>query len=335
MTGTRRGSCGRLLAAALRRPLLRRLRRALLRRHADAGRRRGRQGQLDEPEPPARGHVEQYNEARVPASSRSQHEARRRQGSRWTRPRPRPTPPRTELGQRAAEAYTGMGSQLDTLLGAQDFIAVLRPARVHGGARPERRRPRHAGRHRPPAGRVGGAAVQRGGGRRADPARRRERQTRRDLGLARPGAEPVRADEPGLPGRPWRPQRAAAAAQASQDSSGQHDGRPAVATLGGSAGGGYNPPPPNVSGRRAGHRRREAGPRHPVRLRVGEPERRLRLLGPHARGRGRRPASTLPHSSAAQYAVAPARATRARCSRATSSSSTPPSATWPCTSAAA
>jgi peptidoglycan DL-endopeptidase CwlO len=67
--------------------------------------------------------VEQYNEARAQyqqiqvklATARSQMNAAQAQSDAA----------RSQLGKRAAEAYTGMGSQLDTLLGAQDFSEFM------------------------------------------------------------------------------------------------------------------------------------------------------------------------------------------------------------------
>ena len=63
--------------------------------------------------------VEQYNEARAQYQQIQQKLATAR--SQMEQAQAQADAARSQLGKRAAEAYTGMGSQLDTLLGAQDF----------------------------------------------------------------------------------------------------------------------------------------------------------------------------------------------------------------------
>ena len=188
--------------------------------------------------------VEQYDAARVQLQQLQQKLAGAKQ--QMDQAQAAAEAARAELVKRAAEAYTGMGSQLDTLLGAQNFSQFSDRLEFMGAL----------------AQNDADLATT------ADTARQKaewaaqqydaavaDQQTQLDAVNAK------RGDISGLLDQAKslyeqtsanyqsylaavRAQQAAAATQASQDSSGS------TGSSGGSSGGGgsYNPPPPNVSG---------------------------------------------------------------------------------------
>jgi peptidoglycan DL-endopeptidase CwlO len=157
---------------------------------------------------------------------------------------------RTELGLRAAEAYTGMGSQLDTLLGAQDFtqfsdrlefMGALAQNDADLATKADTARQRSEWAAQQYNGAVADAQTQLDAvnGKRGeisgllDQAQVLYQQTNQNYQSA------------------LAAQRAAAAAQASVDNSGATGGTSGGGDTGGggtSGGGTYNPPPPNVTG---------------------------------------------------------------------------------------
>jgi cell wall-associated NlpC family hydrolase len=157
---------------------------------------------------------------------------------------------RTELGERAAEAYTGMGSQLDTLLGAQDFTQFSDRLEFMGAlaqndadlatqADTARQRAEWAAQQYNSAVAEAQTQLDAVNGKRGeisgllDQAQVLYEQTNQDYQAA------------------LAAQRAAVAAQASQDNGGTSDGGSSGGDTGdggGSSGGTYNPPPPDVTG---------------------------------------------------------------------------------------
>ena len=79
-------------------------------------------------------------------------------------------------------------------------VRVLRPAGVHGRARPERRRPRRGCVERPATGRMGRRSATRRRSRRSRPSSSRWRPSARDPADARRAEGPGRPAEPGVPG---------------------------------------------------------------------------------------------------------------------------------------
>jgi peptidoglycan DL-endopeptidase CwlO len=213
---------------------------------------------------------------------------------------------RTQLGQRAAEAYTGMGSQLDTLLGAQDFTQFSDRLEFMGAL----------------AQNDADLATK------ADTARQHYEWTAEQYNgavtEARSQLDAVNGKRGEVSGlldqaqvlyqqtnqnyqQALAAQRAAAAAQASQDSAaltGSTSGGGDSSGGGGtSGGGGYNPPPPNVTGAaRAIDAARQA---------IGSPY-VFGTAGPSTfdcsgltTWAWAQAGVSLPHSSAAQYAALP------------------------------
>ena len=165
--------------------------------------------------------VEQYDAARVQLQQLQQKLAGAKQ--QMDQAQAAAEAARAELGKRAAEAYTGMGSQLDTLLGAQNFSQFSDRLEFMGAL----------------------AQNDADLSTTADTARQKAEWAAQqyDAAVAKSLYEQTSANYQSYLAA-VRAQQAAAATQASQDSSGS------TGSSGGSSGGGgsYNPPPPNVSG---------------------------------------------------------------------------------------
>ena len=224
--------------------------------------------------------IEQYNEARVQLNAiqeqarrhaRREGEGRRRGRGRHRRPRSpcRRGVHRLRFPARRAARCPGLHR-------------ILRPARVHGRGRPERRRPRRRSRQRPATRRVG-----------------RRRSTRRPSASSRtssmrwtPSAPASRTCSPNKKRSPTSSTRSTAttsrASRQRRSRRGRRRPEQRYATTerhpADDRPGWLDPatdPPPCGVGASAAIAAAQSVHRCPVRLRFGRPQRRVRLLGPH------------------------------------------------------
>ena len=195
--------------------------------------------------------VEQYNSARVHLDQMRSKLAGAKQA--MDQAQAEAAAARTELGRRAAEAYTGMGSQLDTLLGAQSFTQFSDRLEFMGALAQNdadlATKADSARQHAEWAAQQYNSAVT-------------ESQTQLDAVNGKRGeisglldqAQVLYAQTNQNYQQALAAQRAAAAAQATVDNSpvsppsGDTSGGSATSGGGSSGGGSYNPPPPNVTG---------------------------------------------------------------------------------------
>lgn len=190
--------------------------------------------------------VERYNTARVHLQQLQQKLASAKQEMQTAQAAAYAA--RTQLGERAAEAYTGMSSQLDTLLGAQDFSQFSDRLEFMGAlaqsdtdlataADTTRQKAEWAAQQYDSA--VSDQQAQ------LDAVNHQRSQISGLLDRAKALYQQTSSDYQSY----LRAQQQAAQQQAAQDASGSTSTGSSDAGGGSSSGGGsYNPPPPNVSG---------------------------------------------------------------------------------------
>ena len=152
---------------------------------------------------------------------------------------------RSQLGKRAAQAYTGMGSQLDTLLGAQDFsqfsdrlefMGALAQSDADLATAADAARQQATWATKQYDNQLAAAKNQ------LDAVNAK----RNDLGSLLSQAQSLYRQTSASYAQYVAQQRAALQAQQQQDTNGSSGG--GGPSGGGGSTGGYNPPPPNVSG---------------------------------------------------------------------------------------